>query len=144
MNPPRPRLGPRTRAALVLAAVALAAPLGLARLLEPDPRGFGTHQRLGLPPRGARLATAAACPSCGMTTSLALATRGQLAACWRAHPAGPLLAPATAAMAGWLLSCAASGRPRGSRSVAGPIAGAAVLASAATRAAWWLRTYWTR
>src|SRR5689334_25333620 len=44
----RERLGKRTRAILVALALATAGILGLARWLEPDPRGYGTHEQLGL------------------------------------------------------------------------------------------------
>jgi hypothetical protein len=115
------------------------ASLGVARGLEPDPRGFGTHERLGLPPCAAREATGVACPTCGMTTAWSLATRGRLRASWEANPAGCLTALAAAGLAAWMLASAASGRPRLSRTIAGPLAWAAVLAAAAGLAAWFLR-----
>ena len=44
----RQPLGWRIRSLLVVAAAGLAGLLVLARTLEPDPRGFGTHTQLGL------------------------------------------------------------------------------------------------
>jgi hypothetical protein len=73
-----------------LAVVALSV-IAVARALEPDPRGFGTHTQLGLPPCGFAQLTGLGCPSCGLTTSFAHMARGQLAEGWSAHALGPLL-----------------------------------------------------
>ena len=43
-------LSGRKRLAVLLLALGLLAPLGVAAMLRPDGRGFGTHQQLGLPP----------------------------------------------------------------------------------------------
>jgi hypothetical protein len=64
----------------------------LAYALEPDPRGFGTHQRLGLPPCTFRALFDIPCPSCGMTTSFSHFTHGNLRQAFRANPGGGLLA----------------------------------------------------
>src|SRR5207247_577108 len=66
----RPKsLGVLGRLMFVAAALGMTALLGVARLVEPDLRGYGTHEQLGLPPCTFRLLTGIACPSCGMTTS---------------------------------------------------------------------------
>src|SRR6185312_12826777 len=65
------RLGKATRAWLAAFALALASMLVVARGLEPDPRGFGTHTQLGLWPCAFRATTGRSCPTCGMTTSFA-------------------------------------------------------------------------
>lgn len=77
-------------AALLLGIVAV---IGVALSLEPDPRGYGTHEALGLPPCGLVFLTRGRvpCPSCGMTTSFAHAARLQLADSFRAHPFGLVL-----------------------------------------------------
>lgn len=75
-------------------AVFIAPSLGLAvsRLLTPDPSGMGTHQQLGLPPCSMRVLFGIPCPSCGMTTSWALFSRGEFATSFSVNPAGFLLA----------------------------------------------------
>jgi hypothetical protein len=82
----------RGRWLLVAWGLLLLGGFGLARRLEPDPRGFGTHQRLGLPPCSFRVLFHISCPSCGMTTSFSHFSRGELASAWRANPAGLMLA----------------------------------------------------
>ncbi|MCS6856740.1 MAG: DUF2752 domain-containing protein [Sandaracinaceae bacterium] len=58
-----------------------------ASLLTPDPRGYGTHTQLGLPPCAFFVLTGFPCPSCGMTTGFAHLMRLNLAGAWRANPA---------------------------------------------------------
>ena len=66
--------------------------LVLAGLLRPDPRGRGTHQQLGLPPCSLLVVAGIPCPACGMTTSWALATKGQFREAFATHVSGTLLA----------------------------------------------------
>ncbi|MCR9295368.1 MAG: DUF2752 domain-containing protein [bacterium] len=66
--------------------------LVLARRLEPSTSGLGTHQQLGLPPCTSIVLLNAPCPACGMTTSWAWFTRGQLAAAFSSNAGGSLLA----------------------------------------------------
>ncbi|MFN0054574.1 MAG: DUF2752 domain-containing protein [Planctomycetales bacterium] len=82
----------------------------LAGSLEPDPRGFGTHQRLGLPPCTFRVLCDIPCPSCGMTTSFAYLTRGQFAQAIHANIGGTLLALVCAAQIPWCWLSAWRGR----------------------------------
>ena len=86
---------------LALAGLLLAGGFVLARQLEPDPRGFGTHQRLGLPPCSFRLILDLPCPSCGMTTSFAHFVRGRFGDASRANFGGMLLASACALQLPW-------------------------------------------
>ena len=133
------RLGRMPRVFLAAFALALVAVLVVARRLEPDPRGYGTHTQLGLPPCAFRAATGRPCPTCGMTTSFARFARGDLAASWRANPAGTLLAPSCLALVPWLLVAAVRGRPDPFRTWEAPLVGWAVAVVALTVFFWTLR-----
>jgi hypothetical protein len=73
---------------LALAASAL---LVIARMLEADPRGFGTHTQLGLPRCGFLVLTGLPCPACGLTTAFAHMAQGELGHALHAHATGVLL-----------------------------------------------------
>lgn len=133
------RLGLKTRWALGGVALGLAAVLGLARWLVPDPRGYGTHTQLGLGPCAFLVMTGLPCPSCGMTTAFSWAVRGRFDRAWRANPAGSLLVPTCAAMIPWLVVSAARGRPWGTRSLDGPLMIVVVASVAFGLAAWTFR-----
>jgi Protein of unknown function (DUF2752) len=62
--------------------------VSIARWVEPDPRGFGTHLQLGLPPCAFHALTGAPCPTCGLTTSFAHMARLQITSSIAAHPLG--------------------------------------------------------
>ena len=64
----------------------------VARQLEPEPKGFGTHQQLGLPECLFRQMFGLSCPHCGMTTSFSYLVRGQVGSAMRANPMGIVLA----------------------------------------------------
>lgn len=64
----------------------------LARCLEPDPSGMGTHQQLGLPACTSVALFGIRCPGCGMTTSWSLLLRGRLVEAFSANCGGALLA----------------------------------------------------
>jgi hypothetical protein len=98
------------RAALLGIAFFLLIGFGIALLLDPDPRGYGTHQKLGLPPCTFRLLFGRPCPGCGMTTSFSHFVRGQFVEAARANAAGTLLAAVCALLIPWCLWSARSGR----------------------------------
>lgn len=100
---------------LAACGLALAVILALAVTLEPDPRGYGTHERLGFPACTFRTIWNVPCPSCGMTTSFALVVRGRLPEAARANAAGSLFALICAAGVPWLMTAAAVGRYPGVR-----------------------------
>jgi len=133
------RLGWGTRGLLVAFALVLLAMLVVARRLEPDPRGYGTHERLGLWPCAFKATTGRPCPSCGMTTSFAWFTRLEPARSWRANPAGSLLAPTCLALIPWLLLASARGRPAPFRSLEQPLVVLAVAVVALTLISWTVR-----
>ncbi len=59
--------------------------------VQPDARGFGSHEQLGLEPCGYLKTHGHPCPTCGMTTSFAHTVRFQIPSALRANPAGTLL-----------------------------------------------------
>ena len=81
-----------TRIVLALMASGLVLVFVVAMYLNPDPRGFGTHQQLGLPACQFRQFTGLPCPHCGMTTSFSNFVRGEFVTAWQANPAGVPLA----------------------------------------------------
>ena len=86
---------------------------GLAFSVTPDPRGFGTHQQLGLPPCSFRELFKIPCPSCGMTTSFCQLMHGNIAAACRASASGVLVALVCAVQIPWCWWSAAQGRLAG-------------------------------
>lgn len=91
---------------LTLAGIALFCVLVMvaAALLRPDPRGFGTHEQLGLLPCGFKRMTGLPCPTCGMTTAFAWTVRGEFGAAWQTQPFGmalALLTPLVGGVAAW-------------------------------------------
>jgi len=77
--------------------------------LEPDPRGFGTHEQLGLTPCSFYQWTGHTCPSCGATTAWAHVLRGDMAEALWANLAATLLLLATLVAVPWLLLSACFG-----------------------------------
>ena len=73
--------------------------LAVAATLSPDSRGYGTHEKLGLPPCGFKSTTGFPCATCGMTTSFSHAAHGDLIASFQNQPMGALLAVLTAIFA---------------------------------------------
>lgn len=92
-------------------AVVCAAVLVLAVQLRPDIRGMGTHQQLGLAPCGFVFWTRGLpCPTCGMTTAFALMMHGHPWASFITQPLGAILCLATAALLGYAVRVAVTGR----------------------------------
>jgi hypothetical protein len=66
-GPVHPGIDRGIAAAILLIAVVM---VGLLRMLEPDGRGVGTHEQLGMAPCGwAQGADGIPCPTCGVTTA---------------------------------------------------------------------------
>jgi hypothetical protein len=91
-------------------SLALIAGFLVARGIEPDPRGYGTHEQFGLPACTFLQTTGLPCPSCGMTTSFAYLARGRLVEAMRANLAGGVLAILCAVQIPWLWISVARGR----------------------------------
>ena len=68
---------------------------------HPDPRGFGTHEQLGLPACRMIEWTGIPCPGCGVTTSVALFARGHFLESLRNQPLGFLVGIAIPLCAMW-------------------------------------------
>ncbi len=86
--------------------------LVLAALLTPSPSGFGTHRAsLGLPACNFLQTTGLPCPSCGMTTSFAWLTRGNVLASLYVQPMGTTVALLAAGSVWGGFYIAISGRP---------------------------------
>jgi Protein of unknown function (DUF2752) len=86
------RISPWLRWLCLLSGIGVMTLLAIARSLTPSPLGHGTHQQLGLPPCTSILLWNKPCPACGMTTSWALATRGDLGLAASTNVGGLLLA----------------------------------------------------
>lgn len=80
------------RIVTLLAGIGVLTLLVTARQLEPNATGIGTHQQLGLPPCTSVALWGIRCPACGMTTSWAWATRGNLWQSAEANIGGLMLA----------------------------------------------------
>ena len=132
-------LGWPIRCSFLVAAACLAGLLVVARRLEPDPRGFGTHTQLGLPPCAFLAVTGRLCPTCGMTTSFAWLTRGRIDRSWQANPAGCLYALLTIPVVSWLVSSAVANQPLGFQGLSAPLTGLLFAAIALGLASWLIR-----
>ncbi len=109
----RQAISPLARAILILLSMAIVAAFLVARRLEPDPSGFGTHRQLGLADCPTRERTGRACPTCGMTTAIAHLSDGELTQAWTTQPAGVCIALAAAGTGLWSAASAWRGRTIG-------------------------------
>jgi len=76
---------------LVFAVAVIAGVAVLGIWVDPDPRGFGTHEQLGLAPCRTLDVIGIPCPGCGVTTSVSLLWHGELWASFSNQPFGFLL-----------------------------------------------------
>lgn len=83
-------LSRRERYGYVCAGAGMVLVLLLAWWLSPDPRGYGTHEQLGMPPCTAELLFNLPCPFCGMTTSFALMAHQRWKDAFLVQPAGAI------------------------------------------------------
>ena len=132
-------LGWPIRCSFLAAAACLAGLLVVARSLEPDPRGFGTHTQLGLPPCAFLAVTGRLCPTCGMTTSFAWLTRGRIDRSWQANPAGCLYALLTVPLLSWLVLSAVANDTVGFQGLSVPLSVLLFAAVALGLASWLIR-----
>jgi hypothetical protein len=69
--------------------------VALGLLLHPDPRGYGTHEQLGLLPCLPMALWRIPCPGCGVTTSVVAVLHGQVGAALVDQPFGLFIVLAT-------------------------------------------------
>ncbi len=107
----RDRLSGHDRVVLIVGGLVLLLLLTITRFLTPDSRGFGTHEQLVmLSPCSFRSMTGLPCPSCGMTTSWAYYTRGDIGRAFFANPGGLLLGMLVTVVAPWVIASGIRGR----------------------------------
>ncbi|QDT45510.1 hypothetical protein Pan241w_56350 [Gimesia alba] len=99
-NPGHP-IGWKLQLLLISWSLFLIAGFSVAIQTKPDPRGFGTHQRLGFAPCVIRNQLSIPCPSCGMTTSFSHFVRGQIRQSAQANTSGLVLAIVCLVMIPW-------------------------------------------
>jgi hypothetical protein len=96
---------------LVLAGVlTLLGLVGMGLFLQPDGRGYGTHEKLGLPACGLMEWTGVPCPGCGVTTSATLASHGRLTEALATQPFGLIVVAGAVVYLAWLLVGLLAGR----------------------------------
>lgn len=129
------------RASLLAVSVLLVAGFALARSLDPDRRGYGTHQQLGLPECTVQILWNRPCPGCGMTTAFAHLVRGQWQAAARANPAGVLLGVVCAGLIPWIWLSVWRGETIGVDRPLETLLGLVIATSVVTLLIWGLR-FW--
>ena len=95
---------------LGVAGAALLGFLVFSTLIPPAEEGYGTHEKLGLPPCTSMTLLGVPCPGCGVTTSVALASRGRFQDAFATQPFGLLVALLGALSIPWALWGMATGR----------------------------------
>ena len=103
------RLRSYQRILMVLGGSTLITLLVTAATLQPDTRGFGTHQQLGLPPCSFKEMTGLRCPSCGMTTSWSNMMHGKVISSFQANTGGALLAITALFVGPWAVAAGTMG-----------------------------------
>lgn len=124
---------------MIALGLALLALLVVARSLEPNSRGYGTHQGLGLPPCTSIVLFGCRCPTCGMSTSWANLVRGRVVDAASANLGGTLLCGAALAAVPWMLLSGGRGRWVVWRPRSVVIATASVVVSIVTLVDWIVR-----
>lgn len=130
------RLRAATRLGMAVLAVGITVVFAVARWLEPEPSGLGTHRQLGLPECPFIRTIGKPCPSCGMTTAFAWFVRGRLDRSIRANPAGAWLAASCVALVPWLVIGAFLGKTPGFRSLEPPLIGLVAITLAVSLISW--------
>jgi hypothetical protein len=109
----RPLAARRTLEHWVLFAGSLSSVLAIALLgllVDPDPRGFGTHEKLGLAPCRAIQWWNIPCPGCGVTTSVTQIAHGDFLAGFVTQPFGWVVVGTAVTAAVWAIVGVVRGR----------------------------------
>lgn len=113
------------RGLLVVLALLLVVVFGVALWIDPYKDGRvwleGTHRQLNLPECTFKALAGYPCPSCGMTSSFALAIRGDLWHAAQANFVGMLLALFCLAFIPWAVASSLKGRLLGIRNFEGTL-----------------------
>jgi hypothetical protein len=88
---PSRRFAPGRRLRGLAVAIPCWAILAAGAMLHPASQGYGTHEQLGLPACAMMTRTGYPCPTCGVTTAFASATRGRLLKAFWDQPFGVFL-----------------------------------------------------
>jgi len=102
---------PMNRIIAMVVLIGCVSPLLLAARLDPHPAGLGTHTQMGLHACAWHQTRGYACPTCGWTTAMALATDGRLFAAFFTQPTAAFTALGLAMatwVAGWVALTGAS------------------------------------
>ncbi|MEM9082979.1 MAG: DUF2752 domain-containing protein [Planctomycetota bacterium] len=92
------RAGLYERVGSAIFALGLLGVLATAAFLDPDSKGHGTHEQLGMPACGWVTAFDKPCMTCGMTTAFSHAADMDLATSFLTQPMGALFAVLAAAL----------------------------------------------
>lgn len=133
---PLPRRSVAHWLVMLVPAAGLALIAIFAFLVEPDARGFGTHEKLGLPSCKLMEWTGVPCPGCGVTTSVALASRGRFLESIRNQPFGVVVVLGIVVAAVWAVRGHLRGRDLYADLVAIPVKPWAIGLGSALGAAW--------
>ncbi|MHB8903367.1 MAG: DUF2752 domain-containing protein [Thermoguttaceae bacterium] len=132
-------VAPRGRLRAAAMAATLLVPLVVACFLEPDARGYGTHQQMGFPPCTLVAVCGIRCPTCGMTTAWTAVVHGRPLVGLAANVGGVLLAFLAIGSVIGLSATACSGRrPRWFPDTNG-LAWVAMVIAAVTLIDWMVR-----
>lgn len=93
------------RTAAIAVAFVVGAAVTAMALVDPDPRGLGTHEQLGLEPCGWPLAYGIPCPTCGCTTAACHLVHGQVLTAFRVQPFGAVIMAAAMLLGVHALVC---------------------------------------
>jgi hypothetical protein len=135
---------PEHRWLVLLAVLAPLALLALGLGLEPDPRGHGTHEQLGLPACTVRDWLGTPCPGCGVTTAAVLLLHGHPLRSWTTQPLGLVGTLSVLVLSAAVLALHLRGRDAWVALVGRADARWAKAAAAVVLLAWMWRVAWER